>query len=391
MKLFVFIIGVSIIWTSISHAQSLLLSDMVPLNAVPAIRPHNVKSDLDILIRTLEKTYGGKGLLPQGQVEGLMMGLKDLSVHPAEMSSERLCNEIGKLTERIDDFHLSVQIGGKICQRIWPKAMVGPNSGYGGTNGTWSLSAKNINGKIVSVLAIQKMSPSNSPEWSGFLEAVSSLRAQGKPFIIDLRRNPGADSTKGKQMAAILYGLHSTDEVPMPNKTVYRQRGPEACAVIANSLWLQIQSLKENFKAVPEYLSANYQSLVSFYNKALQIPILPLEIEELGNATADLANAIQFPIYVLIDRNCGSSCELTLEALENLPTLQTVGENTLGIVQFGNVGVLHLPSSHIVVRLSTQGARYKDGRQVEKIGYAPKWKSPQGIDALNFALDQFFR
>jgi len=390
MKNFVIFIALSILWTPFVGAQSLLLSEVVPLNAVPRLDQQDIVSDLNLFTVGLEKAYGGKGILPNGQYEKLIQGLKKMSARPKEMSSENFCNELAKLTEQLNDYHLTVHIEDKTCQRVWPVASVGPNSGYGQNNPTWSLSTKQFNGQNVSVLAIQKMTPSSSPDWNGFLETVSYLKAQEKPFIIDLRRNPGGDSAKGAQMAAILYGVETVDKVPMPKKTIYRQRSPESWAILANVSWLQIQFLNESQKAVPNYLSDLYQSLLSFYNKAVQGLIPPIEIQQLGNEQVDLANAIQFPVYVLIDKHCGSSCELTLEAFEKLPSIQTVGENTTGVVQYGNVGALYLPKSHLVIRLPTQGAIYADQRQVEKTGYSPRWKIAPGTDALEYTLNRFF-
>lgn len=243
---------------------------------------------------------------------------------------------------------------------------------------------------MIPVLSILKMSPSASPDWNGFLGTVKALRAQGKPFVIDLRGNPGGDSTKGKQMAVILYGVQTADQVPMPKKTIYRQRSLESWAAMINLTWMQMQSMSEKQQAIPDYVKGNYQSMIEYYNKALEAAMPPVDTEELGNENIDLANVIQFPVYVLIDKGCGSSCELTVEALEKLQAVQTIGENTTGVVQYGNVGGVYLSKSHIVIRLPTQGAIYADQRQVEKSGYTPKVRVTPGTDALEFTLNQFF-
>lgn len=379
-----------ILWTHFAFAENILLSADVPLSSVPQLNPREIKNDLDILLATLDKAYGGKGILPGNQYVDLVSGLERLEVSPAVISSQDLCNQIAELTEKINDDHLTVHIGDKTCQRKWPVPNVGSNSGYGNSNPTWSLSVKKIENHSIPVLSIQKMSPSASPDWNGFLEAVQGLVKGRSPFVIDLRRNPGGDSTKGLQMAAILYGVNKVEDVPMPVKQIFRQRSPEAWAVLANASWLEMKSLKEERKPVPAYISDNYQSLVQYREKALQGLIPALEVQRLGQEKIDLTRAISFPVYVLIDRNCGSSCELTLEALEKLPSIQTVGENTTGVVQYGNVGALYLPSSHIVIRMPTQGSKYDDQRHIEKIGYAPKWKVPLGTDALEYALSHFF-
>jgi C-terminal processing protease CtpA/Prc len=161
--------------------------------------------------------------------------------------------------------------------------------------------------------------------------------------------------------------------------------------LLANSFWIDIQRLKFRGRDVPQYLYDTYQELVATRQQVIDTHEPELLIQSIGQAEIDLANAFAQPIYILIDRDCGSSCELLVEALERLPKVQTVGEATSGTVQFGNRGSLYLPNSHIVVGIPIQGAKYFDGRKVEKIGYSPRWPVDSGSDALDFTLDRFFK
>lgn len=390
MRTFVIFIALSTLWTHLALAESILLDKDVPLKAIANMSSADAKRDLELLIATLDKAYGGKVVLPEQQYRNLISNLRKIDVANST-SSDDLCDEIGKLTEQINDNHLTVHIGNRTCQRIWPTASVGPNAGNGQSNSTWSISSKVITNQNIPVLAIQKMSPSNSPEWRGFLEAVAALKAQDAQFIIDLRGNPGGDSTKGKQMAAILYGINSIDKLPMPQKTTYRVRTGDALALMANSTWLSIQGFHDNNKESPDYLNNLYKSQSELVNNAVLGHTSTQEVQQVGNNNIDLSNSIKKPVYILVDRHCRSSCELTLEALESLPNIQTVGENTTGVVQYGNVGALYLPASHIVVRIATQGSIYDDGRTIEKVGYTPMWRVPSQTDALDYTLKKFFK
>lgn len=391
MLKFVVIIASSIFLTQIALADGILLSSEVSLAKVEILTADDLKNDVDLVLSTLDKAYGGKSVLPGNQYADLVAGLKNLKMKLSNISSEAFCNQIAALTEKVSDYHLTVHIEDQTCQRQWPEATVGANSGFGKFNSTWSIAFKNYQNQLVPVLAIQKMSPSGSPEWNGFLETVQSLVKTGKPFVIDMRRNPGGDFTKATEMARLLYGINETQSVPMPKKQIYRQTTAQAWALMANAFWLRMQVFANNGQSIPDYLKRTYQSFVDSQRKIIDGPMPALNIEKLGSEAADLSRAIAAPVYVLVDRHCGSSCELTLEALENLPSAMTVGENTTGIVQYGNVGALYLPSSHIVIRMPIQGAKYEDQRQVEKIGYSPHWKVPSGTDALGFTLNQFFR
>lgn len=390
MVKFVTLIVPSIFLTQMALAEDILLSSQVPLAKVETLTADDLKSDLEILLLTLDKAYGGKNVLPGSQYSDLVDGLKNLKLKISNISSEDFCNQIADLTEKVNDNHLTVHIEDQTCRRQWPVATIGANSGFGNANSTWSVSFRNYQNQLVPVLAIQKMSPSGSPEWNGFLETVQSLVKTGNPFVIDMRRNPGGDATKGSEMARILYGIDKTQHVPMPKKQIYRQTTAEAWSIMANAFWLGIQALAMNGQPIPDYSKNTYRTFVDNIKKAMSGSFPITTIEKFDSNAANLSRVIASKIYVLIDRNCGSSCELTLEALENLPSVITVGENTTGVVQYGNVGALYLPSSHIVVRMPTQGAKYDDQRQIEKIGYSPKWKVPPGTDALDFTLNKFF-
>ncbi len=387
---FVILIYTTIFLTPFAMGSDILLFQDVPLKSIAKLTPENIRSDLEILLFTLDSAYGGKNILPDHQYEKLVAGLRSLKQTQEILTSEDLCNRIADLTEQVNDYHLTVHIESQTCRRTWPLPTVGVNSGYGSNNQTWSLSTKPVSNKTAPVLAIQKMSASGSPDWDGFIETVQILVKESKPFIIDMRRNPGGDLTKGLEMSRILYGLGNSQSLPSPQKQIYRRRTPSAWALLANVSWLQLQNLNSMGQAAPDYIKNNYLSLVNYQKKAVDRLIPPLEIENLGEDKADLSHAISFPVYVLIDKNCGSSCELTLEALESLPAIQTVGESTTGVVQYGNVGELYLPNSHILIRIPTQGAHYDDNRQIEKIGYSPKWQVQSGTDALDFTLSHFF-
>ena len=96
------------------------------------------------------------------------------------------------------------------------------------------------------------------------------------------------------------------------------------------------------------------------------------------------------PVVILVDRDCGSSCELTVEALQGRPGILVVGQATAGAVHFREVGRVLLPHSHIVVNLGTKFVKYDDGRFIEKMGYKPDIELQNGQDALFEGLNRLF-
>lgn len=100
----------------------------------------------------------------------------------------------------------------------------------------------------------------------------------------------------------------------------------------------------------------------------------------------DLSRVFKGPIRILMDAECGSSCESTVEALELHPSVKTVGENTTGYVHFGNMGRMWLRRSNVIGAIPTQRYEFLDGRFVEKVGYAPDIPVSAGMDAMEIAL-----
>lgn len=365
----------------------ILLTEKVNLSPVHSLSGAEMTEDLILLQTTLKNSYGGMGVLQDNQEKKLLEGLASLENQQVSWSSGQFCDEIGKIIESIGDYHLSVYSGDRACKRIWPTASVGKNIGLGLGNQTWNLIHRSFNGIDIDVLSIKKMSFRNSPDWNDFLSTVQSLIHKSDSFIIDVRGNAGGDVTMPMEMSRILYGIESGKTIPYPRKTIYRRTTATAWALLANSFWLQIQDQN----SPPIELKNQYEYLVELYKQHQQGELPISEVEEFGETTIPFINPVKNPIYILIDARCGSSCELLLESLEKHPSIITVGERTTGIVQFGNLGKVYLPHSHLVVHIPTQGAIYADERRVEKIGYQPKVSVPPGTEALSFTLESYFQ
>lgn len=375
---------------SIDSTEEILLSQKVPAEKVPDITYADLKKDISTLLFTLDRAYGGRAILPGSQYRDLIQNLNALKDKDTKTSSDQLCDKLAAIFSKVNDYHNTVKIGQRACGGSWPKGTVGSNSGSGDKNRTWSFFSRKYHQASVPILSLRTMSPDASPDWRGFLQTVQDLARSKKSFIIDLRGNGGGSTTNAFEMVRALYGLDKKDDLPWPKKQVYHLQTPESWALTANYYWLTMQEYENNNLSLPEYIPNAYRKFVQLNQDAKKGLMPPVEIRHLGGASPNLKNAATAQIYVLIDRGCGSTCELVLEALEHLPAVHTVGERTTGVVQYGYAGWLFLPASHVVVQLSTQGTRYDDQRHVEKVGYAPKSPVPSGSDALKFTLAQFF-
>ena len=103
------------------------------------------------------------------------------------------------------------------------------------------------------------------------------------------------------------------------------------------------------------------------------------------NYTPDTTKAYMKPIYILTDRQTGSSAEMFLLRMAHHPCVVVVGDNSAGTEVFGNVGSAMLPNSQIKF---TIGMNYRVLSQdnFELNGFTPNIKCPENTDALDVAL-----
>ena len=103
------------------------------------------------------------------------------------------------------------------------------------------------------------------------------------------------------------------------------------------------------------------------------------------NYTPDITKAYMKPIYILTDRQTGSSAEMFLLRMAHHPCVVVVGDNSAGTEVFGNVGSAMLPNSQIKF---TIGMNYRVLSQdnFELNGFTPNIKCPENTDALDVAL-----
>ncbi|NUM88996.1 MAG: hypothetical protein HUU37_07315, partial [Bdellovibrionales bacterium] len=293
-------------------------------------------------------------------------------------STATLCEEIDKILLRLPDNHLHARtvLGLSRARESQERpGSVGPNV-LAGQKKAWGLTRD----KKLPILSIMELPDVRDAAWRGFREAVEeALRSPA--LVIDVRGNPGGSDLQPQWLASRLLG---GAPVASPYESVRKSETPATWALAVNNVTLKIRNLTRQGKSIPAYLLEKREA----YRKSLeqaQLGGLPEErvMEILPEQTHAAGEPYTGTIYVLQDSDCGSSCESLLEFLETNPRVVTVGENSAGSVHFGNVGMVVLPHSGIVVQIATDFWRYRDGRYVEKTGYAPHIRVPPGKDALD--------
>lgn len=368
-----------------ADSSDLLMSSVDSLNPKSNLAIVEQQMDIDAILHALENGYGGKNFLPKNEYASLVASLNNLrSESVAGISSQVFCVKIQRMMDLVSDNHLGITSNGWTCGKKYPEAHVGNNI-LGDGEIPWAILKRNINNREIPILAISKFPSSSYSVWNGFLESVKSLLAYSD-IIIDLRGNPGGDDSKGKQMANIFYGLPELGQGPSPVEKLITRNTPAATVSFVNYRLIQMYYLKQQGKPVPPELFRLYQESLKFYQLSLSGGTVPEEAFVVPSVVLDASKIYSGNIYVLIDRHCGSACETTLQALEAFPKLITVGENTTGVVTYLNAGLIFLKNSSLVMAMPSRASVFKDGRVVEKIGYAPQIPIAAGRDALDELL-----
>lgn len=352
-------------------ADDMVLDLGASLTGRPALTAAELAQDIDFLKSALAKGYAGPEFGRR---------LDSITLH--ETSSQNFCDQLASTFERVLDAHLSASLEFRRCGTRMPDGQVGANIASDG----WRVERVRRAGHEADVLAIPSFWPRFDERWRGFLEAVKDLRAKGRPFIIDLRGNGGGDDSMGFEMARILLGLPDNVNLPSPVQSRRFRQTPEAFAILSNQWAYSILRARANGQTIPVYMTQRRDEILSWMERAKNGEFPAEYIEQLPIQPVDGREVFHPKVYVLVDRACASSCETTLQVLESLPGRVLVGENTFGAVEYGETGRVILPNSRVAVTLSTMNARFRDGRRIEKSGYAPNLRLVPGADALVHAL-----
>lgn len=354
----------------------LILSPDADLTAPATVSAAQVQADLEVLSYAARKAYAGPGFLKSLR----QMGVEDTD-------PKTLCDRLDQVFAEVRDAHLMASLEAKRCGRKLPRGGVGQNL----SRDKWSLQTVTRDGHQVSVLAVPSFWPKFDERWNGFLQTVRRLRAAEKPFVIDLRGNGGGDDSMGFEMARVLLGMPDHVNLPTPVKSRTFLQSAEAFALQSNVWAFRILQLKSKGERVPEYLVQRRDEILDWVKRAEHGEFPETYIERIPQEEVDRKVAFQQPVYVLVDRSCASACETTLQVLEYIPSRILVGENTMGAVEYGDLGRVVLPNSKINVTVATMKVEFRDGRHPEKVGYAPDVRVEEGGDALDTALTEILK
>lgn len=334
------------------------------------------EKDINQLIYALEKAYIGYFFLTES-VEEAIEELKGIKLNE-KVKVEKFYEQLEIIFEKIPDRHATVHLVGTKKEK---KSYPSHNSNT--TDHPWLVELRQEGNHQVLLIAITSFPPFSSALWEGFLDIVKEKLPQCSSVILDLRGNRGGDDRMGRQLAALFYG---SEKWPYPVSKILRYHQCETYIMRANAIKLTIKKLQGQGTETDQ-LEQDYQDLIQ---KASHLADQESDDSYVTHicVTNPLPDAIlPIPIFVLMDRACGSSGENMVDFLEQHPYAVTIGEPTHGAIHFGNRGLFFLRHSKIIITLGTQFKEYHDGRMLEGIGITPTYQVPSE-EAYEAALAQ---
>jgi C-terminal processing protease CtpA/Prc len=343
--------------------------------------------DTEFLIYALDRGYAGRDFLPKGEVETLFRRLRSIS---GSMTTAEFHERIDAALIEVSDNHLSSRLNGassKLREHQSKAGHVGKNVYVGDKEKPWFVEMLRFKSKSILVVSIVGFPPHESQVWKGFLETVESLLPKADAAILDFRGNGGGDDTMGLELAWLFFGR----DFRYPYARQYERQTPETCALLANTAGFKIAYKKTVGEKPEDFFFTRYSARLERFKQALRTAADGYSQESLDLMSSNRRPArplTQFkkPILILMDAECASSCESTIDGFEFHPMTKKIGERTAGYIHFGNVSPVLLPKSRVLVQIPTHYSEYADRRFLEKTGLAPDLALSSGEDAFEAAL-----
>lgn len=365
------------------------IPEVVNTDGTKVLTHEQVRADIDQMRYALMSTYSGRRFLPGDEFPEM---IAELEVIDGPLPVDEFCKKIDMAFEKVSDSHLNAKFKNKNCVPNGHdrKGQVGKNFFPRGRL-PWKVTTAKKKNKNAILISITSFPSSSSPVWDGFIEAVKVDLPKKDIIILDMRGNGGGDDTKGYDLSNLLAGRI----VQTPYNPQWTGNNPEVFQLFVNSFeyWMRLD--REDGKTPPEYLAKLKRDFEVKRDRAYRGEKVPFHDSSVQNERMPDAALppVQknIPIYILMDADCGSSCESTINSFELNPNTRLVGENSAGYVHFGNNGVVFLGHSGIMLQFAVSYNSYVDGRFIEKAGINPHVRVTPGKNAMEAAWNDFLR
>lgn len=199
------------------------------------------------------------------------------------------------------------------------------------------------------------------------------------PLVIDLRNNPGGSKDFIMALAIFLYSKDVViDYPPVLAKMSLFSMGAGVNNDLLWGLGDLVYSNDVHLDSDTNPLIQYEKSKEDFFIKSETFPfMMSLSIPYSYPTMRGLRNkSFKSKIAILTNKNCHSSCEITVDLLSGLSVVKTFGTHTGGSFKFGHVGYLSLPHSKIIVKSGAMEVTLKNKKEAkEGIGILPDFYS----------------
>jgi C-terminal processing protease CtpA/Prc len=204
------------------------------------------------------------------------------------------------------------------------------------------------------------------PKIDSLLELMHDLITETPNLIIDVRNNGGGSDVTYSEVIKYLY------------------TGP--IKVVSSNIWSSEDNIQK-FETLAGDKGYPESSRKYFQRTANELRGKPNSFYKRPDETIRLRRVLPYPkkIVILMNRNCASSCEQFILAAAYSDKVTLMGENTAGILDYGNVHSLSFPCSGWVLQYATSRTNRLPDFPVDNIGLEPRIKLADG-DWIQAAL-----
>lgn len=186
-------------------------------------------------------------------------------------------------------------------------------------------------------------------------------------LIIDVRNNGGGDDVTYSTIIPYLF----TNKIKLINNSILSSPDNIAKfeAILNNPAYPE--SNKSYIRKLVKDLKANPNA---FYKKE--------------DFAMNLRKIFPYPkrVVILINKNCGSSCEEFLLTAQQSKKVTLMGEHTMGVLDYANVHTLDLPYREWGLQYATSRSNRLPDYPIDNIGIEPSIKIPNDVDWIAFAM-----
>ena len=333
-----------------------------------------IQDDLSFLQRTFDAGYIGFYFQPAQIKMNFVQQLAKLAdASSGGMSTQEFCLQLSNILREIPDNHLEAQRNGNYCSPDSGSSSGAKNMARNAKNQRfWVLEQRKVKEKTIPVLGITKFPDPNDLGWSGFRETFTTL-SESPAMIIDLRGNTGGHLGMGAWMANML-----GEKDLSPWTKALDLRTAAAISIERNATILKKKNYLDAKKEVPLWLTFQLKEPLPAATGGL--------VEVPRNLSSDYHKPYAGKLYVLMDRDCGSTCEAAVLLLKRIANTRVIGQKSAGAYGYGNAGLLLLPNSKILLQVPTRAFVHPKDLYEERRGLIPDIAVSEKEDALEVAL-----